>query len=131
MAFSDRAKPEVRQALDMAIDKQSLVKTATFGQGTVAYSYIPKGSLYHYANNLQRPYDPTEAKKLLAAAGAQDLKLNYVVNAGNEADEQIAVMIKDQLAKVGVTANLQKVDPTQSWQMLARSHICIAVISRT
>ncbi|NWA31461.1 ABC transporter substrate-binding protein [Pseudomonas sp. C6002] len=122
------AKPEVRQALDMAIDKQSLVKTATFGQGTVAYSYIPKGSLYHYANNLQRPYDPTEAKKLLAAAGAQDLKLNYVVNAGNEADEQIAVMIKDQLAKVGVTANLQKVDPTQSWQMLVDGDYDISVM---
>ncbi|WP_112194140.1 ABC transporter substrate-binding protein [Pseudomonas sp. LG1E9] len=122
------AKPEVRQALDMAIDKQSLVKTATYGQGTVAYSYIPKGSLYHYANNLQRPYDPTEAKKLLAAAGAKDLKLNYVVNAGNEADEQIAVIIKDQLAKVGVTANLQKVDPTQSWQMLVDGEYDISVM---
>ncbi len=41
-----------------------------------------------------------------------------MVNAGNEADEQIAVMVQQQLAKVGVTANLQKVDPTQSWQML-------------
>ena len=122
------AKPEVRQALDMAIDKQSLVKTATYGQGTVAYSYIPKGSLYHYANNLQRPYDPAAAKKLLADAGAKDLKLNYVVNAGNEADEQIAVIIKDQLAKVGVTANLQKVDPTQSWQMLVDGTYDISVM---
>ncbi|MCZ7176251.1 ABC transporter substrate-binding protein, partial [Salmonella enterica] len=34
------AKPQVREALDMAIDKQSLVKSATYGQGTVAYSYI-------------------------------------------------------------------------------------------
>jgi len=118
----------VRQALDMAIDKQSLVKTVTYGQGTVAYSYIPKGSLYHYANNLQRPYDPTAAKKLLEQAGAKDLKLNYVVNAGNEADEQIAVIIKDQLAKVGVTANLQKVDPTQSWQMLVDGEYDISVM---
>ena len=122
------AKQEVREALDMAIDKQSLVKTATYGQGTVAYSYIPKGSLFHYANNLQRPYDPTAAKQLLEKAGAKDLKLNYVVNAGNEADEQIAVIIKDQLAKVGVTANLQKVDPTQSWQMLVDGEYDISVM---
>lgn len=122
------AKPQVRQALDMAIDKKSLVKTVTFGQGEVAYSYIPKGSLYHYANNLQRPYDPAEARKLLAAAGAKDLKLDYVVNAGNEADEQIAVLVQQQLAAVGVTANLQKVDPTQSWQMLVDGDYDLSVM---
>lgn len=111
-------KPEVRQALDMAINKKALVDTVTFGHGQVAYSYIPKGALYHNADNLQRPYDPEKAKKMLADAGAAGLKLNYVVNAGNEADEQIAVLVQQQLAAVGVTANLQKVDPTQSWQML-------------
>ncbi|ALI03582.1 glutathione ABC transporter substrate-binding protein GsiB [Pseudomonas sp. FW306-02-F02-AA] len=112
------AKPEVRQALDLAINKKSLVDTVTFGHGQVAYSYIPKGALYHNADNLQRPYNPEKAKKMLADAGASRLKLNYVVNAGNEADEQIAVLVQQQLAAAGVTVTLQKVDPTQSWQML-------------
>lgn len=111
-------KKEVRQALDMAIDKKTIVDAVTFGLGEVAYSYIPKGALYHYADNLQRPYDPEKAKAMLAAAGASDLKLNYVVNAGNEADEQIAVLMQQMLAKAGVTLDLQKVDPSQSWNML-------------
>lgn len=111
-------KKEVRQALDMAIDKKAIVDAVTFGIGEVAYSYIPKGALYHYADNLQRPYDPEKAKTMLAAAGASDLKLNYVVNAGNEADEQIAVLMQQMLAKAGVTVDLQKVDPSQSWNML-------------
>ena len=111
-------KKEVRQALDMAIDKKAIVDAVTFGLGEVAYSYIPKGALYHYADNLQRPYDPEKAKAMLAAAGASDLKLDYVVNAGNEADEQIAVLMQQMLAKAGVTVNLQKVDPSQSWNML-------------
>ncbi len=111
-------KKEVRQALDMAIDKKAIVDAVTFGIGEVAYSYIPKGALYHYADNLQRPYDPEKAKAMLAAAGASDLKLNYVVNAGNEADEQIAVLMQQMLAKAGVTVDLQKVDPSQSWNML-------------
>lgn len=38
-------KKEVRQALDLAIDKKAIVDTVTFGQGTVANSYIPKGAL--------------------------------------------------------------------------------------
>ncbi|WP_413792680.1 MULTISPECIES: ABC transporter substrate-binding protein [unclassified Pseudomonas] len=121
-------KPEVRQALDIAINKKSLVDTVTFGHGQVAYSYIPKGALYHNADNLQRPYDPEKAKKMLADAGASGLKLNYVVNAGNEADEQIAVLVQQQLAAVGVTATLQKVDPTQSWQMLIDGEYDLSVM---
>ncbi len=121
-------KKEVRQALDMAIDKKTIVDAVTFGIGEVAYSYIPKGALYHYADNLQRPYDPEKAKAMLAAAGASDLKLNYVVNAGNEADEQIAVLMQQMLAKAGVTLDLQKVDPSQSWNMLIAGDYDLSVM---
>lgn len=121
-------KAEVREALDLAIDKKTLVGNVTFGIGTVANSYIPKGALYHYEANLMRPYDPAKARQMLAAAGATDLKLNYVVNAGNEADEQIAVMLQQQLAKVGVTTVLQKVDPSQSWDMLIAGDYDISVM---
>ncbi|WP_406651877.1 ABC transporter substrate-binding protein [Rhizobium acaciae] len=112
------AKKEVREALDMAIDKQAIVDTVTFGLGEIANSYIPNGALYHDDKALQRPYDPEKAKQMLADAGAANLVLNYVVNAGNEVDEQIGVLLQQQLAKAGVTANLQKVDPSQSWDML-------------
>ncbi|MCE6977016.1 ABC transporter substrate-binding protein [Pseudomonas frederiksbergensis] len=122
------SKPEVRQALDMAINKKSVVDTVTFGHGQEAYSYIPKGSLFHYADNLKRPFDPTKAKQMLSDAGAAGMKLNYVVNAGNEADEQIAVLVQQQLAAVGVTATLQKVDPTQSWQMLVDGDYDLSVM---
>ncbi len=105
-----------------------MVDTVTFGHGQEAYSYIPKGSLYHYADNLKRPFDPTKAKQMLSDAGAAGMKLNYVVNAGNEADEQIAVLVQQQLAAVGVTATLQKVDPTQSWQMLVDGDYDLSVM---
>ncbi|MDY0872216.1 ABC transporter substrate-binding protein [Dongia rigui] len=110
-------KIPVRQALDMAIDKQAIVDTATFGFGEVANSYVPKGALYHNDKNLLRPYDPEGAKKLLADAGASDLTLNYIVDAGDEVAEQTAILIQQQLAKAGVTVNITKVDPSSSWQM--------------
>lgn len=122
------AKKEVRQALDMAIDKQAIVDTVTFGIGEVAYSYVPKGALYHYADNLRRPHDPAKAKEMLAAAGASDLTLDYVVNAGDEVDEQIAVLLQQQLAAAGITVNLQKVDPSQSWDMLVNGEYDISVM---
>ncbi|MEF3127335.1 ABC transporter substrate-binding protein [Rhizobium leguminosarum] len=120
-------KKEVRQALDLAIDKKAIVDTVTFGQGTVANSYIPKGALYYYADNLQRPYDPEKAKELLAAAGASDLTLNYLVRAGDEVDEQTAVLVQQQLQKAGITANLQKVDPSQEWDMTVAGDYDISV----
>jgi peptide/nickel transport system substrate-binding protein len=122
------AKKEVRQALDMAIDEQAIVDAVTFGVGEVAYSYVPKGALYHYADNLKRPYDPAKAKEMLAAAGASDLTLNYIVNAGDEVDEQIAVLLQQQLTAAGVTANLQKVDPSQSWDMLVNGEYDVSVM---
>ncbi len=121
------AKKEVRQALDMAIDKKAIVDTVTFGIGTVANSYIPKGALYHYAGNLQRPYDPEKAKAMLAEAGASDLSLNYVVRAGDEVVEQTAILLQQQLAKAGVTVNINKVDASQEWDMLVAGDYDVGV----
>ncbi|TKD47705.1 MAG: ABC transporter substrate-binding protein [Mesorhizobium sp.] len=120
-------KKEVRQALDMAIDKQAVVDTVTFGLGEVANSFIPKGALYHYADNLQRPYNPEKAKQMLAEAGASDLSLNYVVRAGDEIVEQTAVLLQQQLASAGVTVNIQKVDPSQEWDMLVAGDYDVGV----
>ena len=121
------AKKEVRQALDMAIDKKAVVDTVTFGFGKEANSYVPEGALYYYADNLRRPYDPEKAKRMLADAGASDLTLNYLVNAGDEVDEQIAVLVQQQLAKVGVTVNLQKIDASQTWDMEVNGDYDVAV----
>lgn len=111
-------KKEVRQAIDMAIDEQAIVDAVTFGTGEVANSFIPKGALYHYADNKRYPYDPEGAKKLLATAGVKDLTLNYIVQAGDEVDEQTAVLIQQQLAQAGITANINKVDASQYFTTL-------------
>ena len=121
------AKKEVRQALDLATDKQAIIDAVTFGIGEVANSYVPKGALYYYADNLRRPYDPDKAKQMLADAGAADLSLDYLVSAGDEVDEQTAVLLQQQYAKAGVTVNIQKVDPSQQWDMLVGGEYDIAV----
>ena len=113
------ARKEVREAIDMAIDKQAIVDAITFGIGEAANSYIPKGALFYYADNLRRPHDPAKAKELLAAAGVADLNLNYVVNAGDLVDEQIAVLTQQQLAEAGIGVTIQKVDPSQTWDLLS------------
>jgi len=122
------ANKAVRQAIDMAIDKQAVVDAVTFGIGEVAYSFVPKGALYHNTDNLQRPHDPAKAKQMLADAGASDLTLTYLVNAGDEVDEQIAVLLQQQLAEAGVTVNLQKMDPSTTWDMLVDGEYDLSVM---
>lgn len=121
------AKKEVREALDLAIDEQSIVDTVTFGVGTVANSYVPAGTLYYYADNLRRPHDPEKAKALLKEAGAEGLTLQYNVEAGNEVDEQIAVLIQQQVAAAGITMNIQKVDASAGWNELVAGNYDVAV----
>lgn len=120
--------PKVREAIDYAIDKQAIVDTVLFGAGEVANSYIPKGALYHSDANGARPHDPQKAKALLAEAGLGAVTLDYVVNAGNEVDEQIAVLLQQQLAAVGITANLQKMDSSQTWDMLVNGEFDLSVM---
>lgn len=118
----------VRQAIDFAIDKQAIVDTVTFGSGEVANSYIPKGALYHSDANGARGFDPDQAKALLAEAAVGPISLSYVVNAGNEVDEQIAVLLQQQLGAVGITLNLQKMDPSQTWDMLVNGEYDLSVM---
>ena len=86
-----------------------------------------KGALYHYEENLFRPYDPEKAKQLLQQAGAEGLTLNHIVNAGDVVDEQIAVLLQQQLAQVGVTLNLQKMDASQTWNTEVEGNFDTAV----
>lgn len=70
-------KKEVRQAINLAIDKKALVDNITKGQQTPAWSFIPKGikdingkDFVDKTNDLRRDNgDVAKAKELLANAG--------------------------------------------------------------
>jgi peptide/nickel transport system substrate-binding protein len=121
------ANKNVRKALNIATDVKSIVDVVTFGYGTPANSYIPKGALYYSPDNPNYAYDPAKAKAMLEAEGATDISLTQVVAAGNEVNEQIAVLLKDQWSKVGVNLDIQKVDPGQIWNMFVAGEYDVAV----
>jgi peptide/nickel transport system substrate-binding protein len=106
----------VRRAIYYALNRQAIVDVVTFGFGKVANSFIPAGAMYHNPDCFDYPYDPSKAKELLAEAGVKDLTLDLIVTAGDSAKDQTAVMVKDQLGKVGIDINIVKQETGPQWQ---------------
>ena len=114
------ADAEVRRALTLAIDRQTIVDTIFPGDtARVAVSPIVQ-SVWAFDRTLKPyPYDPAEARRILESKGWKDMNGDGVLdkdgkpfsfvllsNAGNQQRNDAAVMIQDQLKKVGI-----KVEP--------------------
>lgn len=108
---SPLADQKVRQALNYAVDKQSIVdnllageaKPAGQGATPAAFGYDPDLEPY--------PYDTAEAEKLLGEAGYGDgFKLTAEVVTGTfPADAEIYQAMKADLAKVKVDVTLKQI----------------------
>jgi oligopeptide transport system substrate-binding protein len=66
--------PTIRKALEMAIDKQTIAQKVLNGTGVPAYEYDTPTWLDPWIKDKSIPYDPKQAKQLLAKAGYPDGK---------------------------------------------------------
>ncbi|MEE9569854.1 MAG: ABC transporter substrate-binding protein, partial [Candidatus Binatia bacterium] len=100
---------KVRQALSHAIDRDRIVKFVLEGKafplagffGPQVFGYHPDAKWY--------PYDPDKAKRLLAEAGYPNgFEIDFYCPSGRYVkDREAGQAIANQLAKVGVKANLK------------------------
>ncbi|TSB44665.1 glutathione ABC transporter substrate-binding protein [Alkalicoccobacillus porphyridii] len=100
--------PNVRKALSMAINKQSIIDGIYDGHGLEARSPLaPK--VYGYNENIDViEYDPEEAKSLLEEAGYGEGELTITFNTSDHRERQnIAENVQQALAEIGVTANIE------------------------
>jgi len=109
--FSD---VKVRKALGCyGIDRKEIVKIAFKGQATPWAGIIPPGTMDTVDVTAACPYDPAKAKALLAEAGygpQKPLVLELMTNTEKAVFGIIATIIKEQFARIGVTANIRLVD---------------------
>ncbi len=106
-------KKELRQAVAEALDRDQINKTVYFGVNTVAQGAIPPSSWAFDAN--YKPYGANiaKAKEYLKAGGKPDgFTFDFKVGSGSPTTTQLAQLIKDQLAKAGITANLVQEERT-------------------
>ncbi len=108
--------PKVRQALYHALNRDQLVSTQLPEGATVATQFMPD-TVSGYNTDLQPyAYDPEEAKRLLAEAGAEGMELTFAypteVSRPYMPDpEKIYDALKTDLEAVGIKVNVK----TASW----------------
>ena len=105
--FTNRA---VRQALNMAVNKQAILDVVFQGAGKAAKNPIPP-TIWSYNDATQDyPYDPDKAKQMLDEAGVSGLKTNIwampVQRPYNPNARRMAELIQADWAAVGVEAEI-------------------------
>jgi len=114
LAFNTEKPPfndkRVRQALNMAVNKDAIIDVVFQGAGKKAKNPIPP-TIWSYNDDIQDyPYDPEKAKALLAEAGVSGLKTNIwampVQRPYNPNARRMAELIQADWAKVGVEAEI-------------------------
>ena len=105
---------KVRKAVGCyGIDRQEIVKIAFKGKATAWVGMNPPGTLDTVDVNGMCPYDPAKAKAMLAEVGYGPSKpLTFEIMADTEKSvfNVIATVIKEQMSRLGVTANIKLVD---------------------
>jgi len=101
-ALSD---PRVRRALLLASDRPSMVRKVLRGNATVAAQYVHPAVLGYDPTLEHAPFDPAEARRLLAEAGFPD---GFPVELGHSSGvADVAQAIAADLARVGVAVTLR------------------------
>ncbi|HBY94122.1 MAG: ABC transporter substrate-binding protein [Ardenticatenaceae bacterium] len=103
----------VRQALNYAINVDSIIKNILLGQATRIATLAPPLAFGYDPNVTPYPYDPDKAKQLLADAGFPDgFNIDLDVPTGGNPLKPVEVgqAIAADLGKVGVNPNLRTIE---------------------
>jgi peptide/nickel transport system substrate-binding protein len=103
---------KMRQALNYAIDKETLVNDVLQGTATVATGPTPAAFAWAYNESLEPyPYDPEKAKALIEEAGYGDgTEITFYVTEGGSGmldPVPMGTAIQADLAEVGITVNIE------------------------
>ncbi len=103
---------KVRQAMQMAIDRQAILDALYGGRGQVENGIYPYGLIGFNEGQTKISYDPEGAKALLAEAGYGDgFTMELAADASASDTVTMALeIIKEQLAAVGINAEIKNYD---------------------
>lgn len=103
----------VRQAVNYAVDMDTIIKTILSGRATRKPTPVSPGDAGYNPNVPLYPYDPAMAKKLLAEAGYPNgftVKLEATPSVDGVYNMEVLQAVCEYLKKVGINAELVNVE---------------------
>jgi len=108
----------VRRALQMAVDRQAILDAKYNGEGVVLSSFIPNGVLSHNDDAEEIPYDPEQARAILAEEGYADgFDMELAIMADSKTSEDISNIIASYFGQVGVRAKVVTYDESSYYDI--------------
>ena len=125
------SKKEVRQALQYAVDRTSIINKVRMGQAAPMHAQMQP--IYGWAYNdelVPRDFSPEKAAEMLDAAGwplneetgvrwcqgcgttedGTPMKMDLVTNAGNEVRENIIAIVQQNLGDIGIEVEISAIE---------------------
>ena len=126
LAWNDRVAPfnnvKVRKALARAIDDRKLLEAIWGNRGTLIGSFVPPTDPWYVDLTGVDAYDPASAKALLAEAGYPN-GFSFTLDTPNYDPHPItAEFVKAELAKIGVTVNINIVTANEWYEKIYQKH---------
>ncbi|HKI59020.1 MAG TPA: ABC transporter substrate-binding protein [Trueperaceae bacterium] len=115
VALNTTMKPfdnvQVRQALNMAIDKSQVLRVINNRAGA-ADQILPPAMPGYNPDYKGFPYDPAKAKQMLADAGYADGFSSVLYTSNVDPNPRIAQVVQQQLAQIGVKLDIRSLSPS-------------------
>lgn len=114
-AFNESFKPlddvKVRKAIQMAIDRKSILEQMYDGEGVIANTIVPSDILGYNKDAKEIKYDVNAAKQLLADAGyANGFELEVFQSNDNAETLQCNQVIQSLLGQIGIKVKITQLD---------------------
>jgi len=126
LGFNSRSEavrdPLVRQAIATAINNEALIESCYFNNGVLNDSLYFPGYLGIDSQKDAYPFDPEFAKKLLKKAEVGTLSLDIVVNQNDPSRVLGGQLIKGDLERIGINANLVELNWTEYVEALGKGN---------
>ena len=119
--------PKVREAIDLAIDRETMVEIVLEGLGNPANQMMPAG-FFGSSEEIPMPvYDPDKSKALLAEAGYPDgFEIDlYCTNDRLPGDGAICEALGQMFTQVGIDTNVNAISRTVYFPAQARKEYSV------
>ncbi|WP_158228375.1 ABC transporter substrate-binding protein [Pseudonocardia sp. MH-G8] len=101
----------VRRAVASALPYEQIIATVYGGEARRPHSLVPIDMPGYTEAGFPYEQDIAEATRLMAESGAGAVTVDLAYPAEDRASEQIAILVKDALAPIGITATPLPLDP--------------------